>query len=133
MAKRLPWENLGQSYGRIGEFDNAICHLEKAIEICREIGERHYEGNALDGLAEIYIDLKKFGNGIRCAEEALAIRRQIGDRYGEALSLEQMGQALCRSGKPCQARDLWKKALALYERLGHPKTATVQGLLDQIA
>lgn len=61
---------------------------------------------------------------------ALGIAERTGHRRHQAQALEGMGSALCDLGRPGEARQRWRQALAVYEDLGLPEAAVLRHRLQ---
>jgi tetratricopeptide (TPR) repeat protein len=69
--------------------DEAIdCH-QQAMAIFRETGDRHSEGQALDGLGNTYQELRRPARAAECWREAAAAMRDAADPE-EAARLERL-------------------------------------------
>jgi predicted ATPase len=80
-------------------------HLERALELFREIGDRRGEANTLWGLGNYHYFQAYEDLGVPSFTEALDIFRSVGDRTMEAWSLHMRGTALLRRGHVAEARD----------------------------
>lgn len=71
--------SLGNLYVQIGLYEKSIDCSEKALEIAREVWNRHNEGNALGNLGNAYSSLGQVEKAIGYYEEALYIGREFKD------------------------------------------------------
>ena len=69
--------------------DEAISTLQGAAAICREAGDRHGEGTALNNLGAAYQELRQPDRAATCWREAAAAMRDAGD-HEQAGFLEQL-------------------------------------------
>ena len=75
-------------------FGEAITACRDAAAICRETGDRHGEGMALNNLGLALAEVRRFDEAITAYQDAATIRRETGDRHGEGTALGNLGIAL---------------------------------------
>ncbi|MBC6448110.1 tetratricopeptide repeat protein [Actinokineospora xionganensis] len=123
-------ELLGQIYGNLSDYDNAIEHLRWAQELSRGTGNRVVEAAALHNLGRAYSQIGQPAQASAFCEESLHIYRAIGNRRGEAAALNYLGIAALLLGRPRTALDRHAEALELSTRIGHRQVqaAAAQGL-----
>ena len=107
-------------------------HLEQALVIHREIGDRRGEGNVLGNLGRAFTALDEPKKAIQFYEQALVIAREIGDRFGEGLLLFNSTFALVKLNDLTQVEIRSEAALQIYESIGHPEAAKVRSLLEKL-
>jgi predicted ATPase/class 3 adenylate cyclase len=90
---------------RVDEDRIGLRHLERALELFREIGDRRGEANTLWGLGNYHYFQAFEDLGVPSFTQALDIFRSVGDRTMEAWSLHMRGTALLRRGHVAEARD----------------------------
>ena len=76
---------------RTGEYPAAAQALEQALGICRDIGDRRGQANALRELGVVRRLTGEYPAAAQALEQALGICRDIGDRGGEAEALNERG------------------------------------------
>jgi DNA-binding SARP family transcriptional activator len=113
--------NLGMAYGvrRMGE---SVTCFERALALCREIGDTQGETRAANNVANAYFQLGRFAEALTAAGQSLAIQRQAGSRYGEGLALNLLGCASRELGQFDEAIRHLQQALAIFRELGDPWT-----------
>jgi len=77
--------SLGGMDWRLGNYQQATDHLQQAVGVCRETGDRLGEAHALTDLG---VDEARQGHDQRAADhhrQALTLFRETGDRLGEAV------------------------------------------------
>jgi transcriptional regulator with XRE-family HTH domain len=92
----------------------------------RELGARHGEAKALNGLGEVLNCAARTREARDLHSQALAIARDLG----AACALEGIGQSLLHEDKAEAAAHLLQ-ALAIYERIGSPGARRVQDVLSR--
>ena len=75
---------MGLAYTAFGDDKRAIEFLDKALEISRELGDRHNEGIWLGNLGIIFLGKGEIDQSIEHFKKALLIAQEIGDRLSEA-------------------------------------------------
>lgn len=110
--------NLGIAYGDLGEVEKSIRYCEKALEIAREIGDKHGEGSDLGNLGLAYTRLGDHKKGIEYYQMALEISRQIDDRAGEGADLGNLGVAYSRIGEVEKAIEYYEEAFKISQEIG---------------
>ena len=85
--------NLGDALGVTGHSEG-IGHLERSLEIRREIGDRMGEVHAANNLADTYQRLGRAAEALAVLWRVLDLTRQVGDRFGEGVALVNLGSTL---------------------------------------
>jgi len=109
---------LGLIIERQGEPLLAREHLEKALHIHEQIGDRQGIGASLHTLGSIALTLGDMAAGQAFLDQSVAIRREVGDRYGIAISLESLGWLALRTADFEKAKSLYEESLALFRECG---------------
>ncbi len=120
---------LGNACCDLGQAGKAIGFHERALEINREIGNKRGEGRDLYNLGVACYTLGQAKKAIGFYERVLEIDREIGDKRNEGDDLGSLGRAYDKLGQSEKARELWREALAVYEKIKSPEAATVKGWL----
>ncbi|WP_308042433.1 tetratricopeptide repeat protein, partial [Streptomyces sp. 8L] len=72
-------------------FQEAINAHTRDLAICRETGDRHREGQALNNLGLALQEVRRFQEAINAHTRDLAICRETGDRHREGQALNNLG------------------------------------------
>src|SRR6266568_1286297 len=127
------YNHLGEIYRALGQMEPAQQHLERALRLCRERGDRKGEGWALNGLGRIYSILGQRERAREYFEQALSICREIGDRGKEATTLNNLGEVFSALGHREQAKKYYEEALSLHREIGdRGKEATTLNNLGEV-
>ncbi|NEP14911.1 MAG: CHAT domain-containing protein [Symploca sp. SIO2C1] len=110
--------SLGNAYGSLAEYEQAIDFHEQSLAIFRQIGDIQGEANSLGNLGAAYYRLAEYEQAIDFHEQSLAIFRQIGDIQGEANSLGNLGNAYRRLAEYERAIDFHEQSLAIFRQIG---------------
>ena len=109
---------LGILYRSLGEALRAIEFYQQALEIARQIGDRHGEGAILGSLGIACKDLGDMKRAIEFYQQALEIARQVGDRRAESAWLGHQGLAYWNLSKVQRAINLYEQALEITREIG---------------
>ncbi|WP_426508487.1 hypothetical protein ACPPVO_58495 [Dactylosporangium sp. McL0621] len=112
-------------YAQAGRAAEAVAHGEAALALHRELDDPHEVAAALAHLGRVHAALGERERSLERLRAALDRYTELGDRLDEADTATRLGDAL--DGAP--AIGLWRRAHAIYERLGHPAAATVAARL----
>ncbi|WP_344610600.1 ATP-binding protein [Dactylosporangium salmoneum] len=110
-------------YAQAGRAAEAVAHGEEALGLHGD--DPHAYAVALAHLGRVHAALGDRERSLECFRDALDRFAELGDRLDEAETATRLGDAL--EGAP--AIGLWRRALAIYERLDHPAAATVAARL----
>ncbi len=106
------------AYRNLGDFRKAIEYYERALKICKEIGDRVGESICYTNLGNAYASLSDFRNAIEHQEKALKIGKEIGNRTGEARCYTNLGNAFHSLGDFREAIEYQEKALEVTKEIG---------------
>jgi tetratricopeptide (TPR) repeat protein len=104
---------LGTSLFRQGKYGQARESFEKALEICRELGNHEDEAIALEGLAIIEMELKQDDAALKTLQEMLSVQDKMGDLRGKAITLSRLASLELGQKKFGDARKKLTKALEI--------------------
>jgi DNA-binding SARP family transcriptional activator/tetratricopeptide (TPR) repeat protein len=117
---------VGWHHAGLGEHQQTLVYCEQALALLREMGERYGQAATSDSLGYAHHHLGHFEQAAAHYREAHRLSRELGDRYHEALVLVHLGDLHDDAGEPGAARDAWRGALDILERLGHPDAERVR-------
>lgn len=101
--------NLGYTYQRRGELDQAMHWYEQCLPLWRELEDRQGEGETLNNMAAIYQQQGRYDKALKQYEQSLSIRQEVGDRKGEGRTLNNIGQLY-------QCQGDYEQSLPYYEQ-----------------
>ena len=111
-------ETLGNSSIPTGQTIEARSHLEAALGIYRELGDRQGEATTLACLGNL--DAERETEEARAHyNAALAIHREVGSRRDEAIDLTNLGRLHLFQGRMEEARALYDVSLAIHREVGN--------------
>jgi tetratricopeptide (TPR) repeat protein len=108
----------GLQLSRQGKYKEALELYEKALVICREIGEKKGEGTILDNIGLVYRNLGQYQKALDIFQQSLTIRKQVGDKAGEGTTLNNIGLVYRSLGQYQKALDFYQQSLAIGKQVG---------------
>jgi tetratricopeptide (TPR) repeat protein len=118
---------IGACLSRLGRHEEARCHAESGLAMCREGNDVYGQADALDSLAAIAGETGDHGDALEQSSRALSLWRHLDNTYRQAGTLAAMGDAHQALGHPDQALEAWYQAVDLY-RAGnlHPAADEIE-------
>lgn len=126
--------NIGATYEYLGDYHQALWHLEEAIEV----GERYQmprasQATVYNSLGVVYAKLGRHREAILFYRRALEYHRLHGNSYGETVSLINLGTAFEALQDKEQAKNHYTRALAMAVKEGRrSQQMTVLNNLGQL-
>ncbi|PKT68872.1 regulator [Streptomyces populi] len=99
-------------------FDDSITLTTTALAICREFGDRHGEGAALNNLGNALQGVRRFEEAIEAHTQAATVYRELGDRHREGAALNNLGLPLREVRRFEEAIEAHTQAATVYRELG---------------
>jgi non-specific serine/threonine protein kinase len=117
-ANALNWAgNLAKLQGDYVEAKN---HLERSLEIRRDLNDPIGVAASLNNLGAVAKDQGDFARARELHGESLAIRRRVGDRDAISVSLHNLGLVAQLQGDYAGARAFLEESLAICRDVGDP-------------
>lgn len=110
----------------LGRFPDATGHAESALKIAIQLELDLDAAQACVCLGQAQAGAGDLRAAQRTFARAIGYSRRAGSRYEEARALWQSGKVAARMGEPCEAKQRWQEALALYRELGLPAAEEVE-------
>ena len=110
--------NLGEALGNIGD-PEGIGHIERSLEIRREIGDRIGEVQSANSLADVYLLLGQTAEALDLYRHSLELNREVGHRYGEGIALGNLGWTLLDADRAEEAIDYLLQARRIFAEIGY--------------
>jgi tetratricopeptide (TPR) repeat protein len=123
--------NLGNVANDQGDYAQARQHLEEAVDIQREIGDKWYLANALSNLGNVTREEGNYDAATALYAESLITNRELGDKWALAYLLEDISSLAAAKGQPERALILTAAAATIREEIGAPLSPAEQGRLDR--
>jgi DNA-binding SARP family transcriptional activator/predicted ATPase/Flp pilus assembly protein TadD len=111
--------DIGTSHNRVGDYVQAVQHLEAGLALARQVNAPQVEITALCTLGQAAGEQGDYDTAKQHLDEALTLARERGDRTSEASALSMLGSIAWRWGDIEQAGQWARESLAIYRELGH--------------
>ncbi|WP_306216436.1 tetratricopeptide repeat protein, partial [Actinoplanes sp. RD1] len=95
--------NLGGAEVKLGRYDAAERHLDRALALDRELRNAAFEASTLDFLGTLWTGRGVPDLAVARHQEAMTIFRRLGDRHGEACAHNGLGEAALVAGRVADA------------------------------
>jgi predicted ATPase/class 3 adenylate cyclase len=119
---------------RQGRLEEAMIQAQEGLDLARRLGKKLEEGNILNSMGLIALELKEQAQARNYFEEALEIARAASNRSLETKSLNNLGNAAGIQGDYLAARDYYERAgLISHERGDRSHEGIVLGNLGWVA
>ncbi len=104
----------------------ALAKVQAALDIFRALGDRAFEGSALNTLGMLYHAQEEYPKALEHLKQALTIRQEVWDRKGEGITQNNLGLAYYGLGRHEEALKYLQHALSIrrevWDRRGESKT-----------
>jgi tetratricopeptide (TPR) repeat protein len=111
------YDDIGRCHFQLNEFQNAIEYAKKALETCRETGDKERMISAKYTLGHGYCRLKEFEEAVPYFEGYLNLSRELGDAVAEANALTDLGNVYLELGDVTRSISYQQQAMALSSHL----------------
>jgi predicted ATPase/tetratricopeptide (TPR) repeat protein len=125
LERGLVLSSLGTAEWRMGRMEEARGHLETALAIHRERGERRQEGEDLRSLGRLHSFQGRVDEARAHYEAALTVLRAIGDRNAEGVVLSNLAALHQGTGNTDESLAVGLEALALNRETGNRRAEAV--------
>lgn len=127
----LTLNNIGHVLFSLKRHEEALECLAKALELQRAIADRFSQGSTNNTMGDTYLDLGRFEEAARHYRNGRDILRVTApDSVAYANSLCGLGSALRSLGRVAEAREAWRSALPILDRLDDPRVIKVRDQLN---
>ncbi|MGC5009700.1 AfsR/SARP family transcriptional regulator [Streptosporangium sp. DT93] len=124
--------NLGEAHHLAGRLTRAMSHYRTSLRISETgCGDRDI-AQILVSMSALHRDMGAAEEAVSCGERALALAVRSGDILLRAEAHEALGLARTSPARTEEGMAHLEAALALYEELGHRRTAVVRDHLDRL-
>jgi predicted ATPase len=124
---------IGVSHDRLGDYAQAVQHLEAGLALARQVNAPRAEIQALCMLGQAVNEQGDYDTAKQRLDEALTLARERGDRTREASALSMLASIAWRWGDIEQAGRCVQESLAIYRELGHrqriPRLLNILGIV----
>ena len=110
---------IGRACFQLGEFDDALDHLGRSLELHRQLGDASGEAGVSGDLARLHEQRGEVRDALGSAEAALDLYRALGHRAGEAMALNNIGWYQALEGNLTVGLSYCTEAVQLCAELGY--------------
>ncbi len=114
--------NMGWCHLQLAQYQEAIVCCRNALERQQDLGDPTGENATWDTMGLAYHHVGLHAEAIGCFQRGRDICREFGDRFNEASLLTHLGDAANAAGDVDTARDSWRRAMEIFDELGHTDT-----------
>jgi tetratricopeptide (TPR) repeat protein len=115
---------IGHTLGNLGQPDEAIRELEKALALAEASGDRARQAEILLLFGSILRNHRRPTRAVEYANQALQIYRELGNKIGEVDALGLLGTVYRNLDQPDLALEQVRQALDISEEIGNPVSQT---------
>jgi tetratricopeptide (TPR) repeat protein len=112
------FENLGESYMKLGEIDGAIEAYERCLLIKTELWDKVGQAQCLDALGLAYYSKGDFKGAAQCYEKSITLWRAEGDKSALMACCEALGGANFQLGEHVRSIECYVQFLTLSHEVG---------------
>lgn len=105
--------NIGGAYINLGDNDQALYWLERAIELKKKYNSKEKLAYSISALGAYYFDLGDYNNAAKYDKEALELRRELDDRESMAVNLGNLASCYIELSRYNEASNLLEEALSI--------------------
>ena len=125
--------NIGHAYIHLGNIEEALVNLNRALMILKEIGEFHRQGSVLRQIAEAYTISNQHKKALDFLSSSLTVFQETGDQYGEAITRNKKKKIYRFQGKRVDAVLQLQRAIELGRLVQHPDLDEFLSLLEKLS
>ncbi|MCX5829777.1 MAG: tetratricopeptide repeat protein [Deltaproteobacteria bacterium] len=97
-AKTALLLQIAESQKMDGRLGDALASLERALQLCRESGNKGDEGATLNNISQVYHAQGNYETALTYLKQSLTIVQQIGNKAGEGATLNNISQVYHAQG-----------------------------------
>ena len=110
---------LATLYLQKSEYKEAQEHLQKALTIATEIGDKDGEASCYISLGNLFQSVGEYAKAEKYLQKALTIKTEIGDKDGEATCYVTLGIVFNSVGEYAKTEKYLQKALTIKTEIGN--------------
>ena len=110
------YENLGEIYGLIGEFDNSLKYTKAALEMAEKLGQVDDAMNFMNSLGSTYLEIGNWDMARESFDIVLAYAEEQDDECIRAMAYRGLGKLAWRTGSFDEAKTCSYRCIPIYER-----------------
>ena len=110
-------KNIGGAYYYLSDFDTAVEHFIKSLEIRKKIGDKTDIINALNNLGIVQESLNNYEQALEYYLESMEIESEIGNKNGIAGSLNNIGMVYEKLSDYHKALEYFRRSEQIYQEI----------------
>lgn len=118
------WHYIGLLYHRLQEFDTALEHLQRGLEVARTLPDPQRAAPLFGSLAQVSNDAGRPARALEYARESQLLAERLKSVSGRIFSQLERGRALLELGRLKEARSTLERVLEDSESIGQMRTRT---------
>ena len=130
-GSRVEWVlrgHLGVVMQRLGEYDEALCHLDKALRNADDEGDRPAQASYLRHIGKIHRVRSDYDQAADIYRRSLDLSKALEDEEGMAADYSNLGTVFQRQEKWDEARHMHESALALNAKINTRKSRAAMAI-----
>lgn len=112
---------IGESHWRLGNYEQSRTHLNNALALTRELGQRLFEGETLNVMGLLEWDLGNYDQAIDNFEQASTIGSELGDKRLAGSTMNNLSLVYDELGDYKTSLKQYQQALDLYKGANFPR------------
>jgi len=112
-------QSIGDAYAALDRPDLAATNYQEGFAVARSTQQYAYAGDALQRLANLYVNLERFQDAIVVYQLLLDVKQQSYDTVGMMNVYDQMGQLHRTMGNNAQAVAAFRQGLQLAQQVNY--------------
>jgi DNA-binding SARP family transcriptional activator/tetratricopeptide (TPR) repeat protein len=117
-AQAIAHTSLGEAQNLVGRYQEAHSHFMRALDLCRQAGNRVGEGRVHNALLVHFERQDRYSDAVDHGLRALSAFRAVGDKALQAIALNNTGYCHAQLGNYQQALERCQQAMTLLQELG---------------
>ena len=114
----ISYNNLGNLYKQLGEYNQAIELLQNALTCFEKYGEERYISDCLDGIGEVYAEINNHARAIDYFNQSINIAESLGDNYRLLSRYANIAKSYAESDDKEKALMYFSKTTELAQAIG---------------
>jgi serine phosphatase RsbU (regulator of sigma subunit)/Tfp pilus assembly protein PilF len=110
-------DEIGSTYGFLGNFNQSVEHHKKALQLAREMGNEDMIAGAENNLGNAYTNISNYTKALECFYRCLGVSEKKGNKGGSAITYGNIGLVYMNRKEPAKALWYYEKALKMFESL----------------
>ncbi len=108
-------DEIGNTYGFLGNFSKAVVYHEKAVTLAKELGNEDMIAGMLNNLGNAYTNMSNYPKALDCFFSCLRASDKKGNKGGSALTYGNIGLTYMNMKDPKKALYYYEKAQKIFE------------------